>query len=307
MPLRFPTIPRRVRMGYGPAPMATKRKVVPARVFTEQELEQVARQLVERMPGLAGSDFKKALDADYKKEDKRILQAATALASRRELYRYTSGKKVRFFLGDPFDGLAQAVKTAVADGPLRDADLKYRVETIHRGYSELLKDWMKGALLRGELFVHRPAKGSKLKRFGTTPDLGDLLKKVAVELKKVLSTPAGRVTPPSQLFAALATEVGVALTPAGASSEPEQQQFLAKLNELTEASRTSGLLSIRDLRAQLPFEKAVFDRIALELAKSGLVTLHYHDFPASLSESERADLVLDSRGNHFVGIAPRRS
>ncbi|HMA95517.1 MAG TPA: hypothetical protein VKP30_22665 [Polyangiaceae bacterium] len=286
--------------------MATKRTTTPARVFTDQELEQVARELVERMPGLASSDFKKVLAADYKKEEKRVVQAATALAARRELYRFTSGKKARFFLRDPFNDLVLAVKDAVADGPLREADLKYRVESIHRGYADLLKGWMKGALLRAELFVHRPAKGSTLKRFGVTPDMGVLLKKVVAELKKVLGTPAGRSISTPQLFASLAAEVGFPSVLPSATPVTEQQQFMAKLNELTQASKPGSLLSVRDLRAQLPFEKAEFDRIALELATSERVILHYHDFPASLSESARAELIVDSRGNHFIGIAPRR-
>jgi hypothetical protein len=35
------------------------------------------------------------------------------------------------------------------------------------------------------------------------------------------------------------------------------------------------------------------------------VSLHHHDYPSSLSPSERDELVLDTHGTHYVGIAPR--
>jgi hypothetical protein len=54
-------------------------------------------------------------------------------------------------------------------------------------------------------------------------------------------------------------------------------------------------------------DKEHFDRLALELSREGIVTLHHHDFPASLSPSERTELVQDERGTHYVGIAIRRS
>jgi hypothetical protein len=286
--------------------MGAKRKLVPTRVFSDQELETVARELVEHAPGLAGGDFKKELGADYKKEEKRILQAANLLAARRELYRHGSARKVRFFLRDPFDDLARSVAKALADGPLRESDLKYRVETTHRGFGDLLKPWMKGALARNELFPHRPARGSTVKRFGTSPDMGLLLKKVVAELKKVQATPAGRLLSQQQLFEGLATELGLPRPQANAPLSAGRAQFLAKLGELSDGAKPGSLLSIRELRSALPFDKQEFDRLALDLARDGLVTLHQHDFPDSLSDTERAELIADARGTHFVGIALRR-
>lgn len=288
--------------------MAAKRKTTPIRTFSDEELIQVARDLVTKSPGISGSEFKKALGPDLKKEEKRVIAAANALAARHELFRWSIARKVRFFLSDPLDGLARAVKQAVADGPLREPDLKYRVESAHRGYSDLLKEWMKGALARGELYVHRPLRGTKLKRFGATPDWTELLKKTTAEFKKVLSAPAGRRYSPSQILQELAGELGIL-----ASSAPPLEvdsaraRLLSKLRDLSTSSKSTGLLSIAELRARAALEKSEFDRVALELAKEGIVTLHQHDFPSSLSDSERASLVVDPQGNHFVGIALRRA
>jgi hypothetical protein len=55
-----------------------------------------------------------------------------------------------------------------------------------------------------------------------------------------------------------------------------------------------------------PLDKARFDRAVLRLSEAGKVVIHHHDFPASLPAAERAELVEDSRGTHYIGIAPRR-
>jgi hypothetical protein len=285
--------------------MPAKRKVVAPRVFTEQELEQVARDIVARAPGLSGSDFKKLLPPDYKKADKGIVEAATRLAANRELYRWSSARKVRFFAGDPFDMLAQSVTQALANGPLSEPELKLRLESSHRGFGDLLKEWFKGALARGDVFVHLPAKGSKVKRFGVTPDVGGLLKTVFVALRKVLATTAGRRVRKAQILEAISAELDTTLPSGSESQATERERFLVRLCAFALETKTEGLLSIHELRARLPFDKQHFDRVALELMRDELVTMHHHDFPESLSDPERAELVVDTRGNHFVGIALR--
>jgi hypothetical protein len=288
--------------------MVAKRKTTPAKTFSDEELVQVARDLIAKSPGISGSEFKKVLTSDLKKEEKRVLATANLLAARHEFFRWSSARKVRFFLTDPMDGLARAVQAAVSGGPLRESDLKYRVESAHRGYSDLLKEWMKGALARGELYVHRPTRGSKLKRFGSTPDWAELLKKVVVEFKKALAAPAGRAYSPPQILQQLASEVGI---PAPSSTlladGGARGRVLAELRDLSARSKSNGLLSVAEVRARVALEKPELDRVMLELAKEGVVTLHQHDFPSSLSDSERALLVVDSRGNHFIGIALRRA
>lgn len=284
---------------------AAKRKAAPLRVLTEDELIQVARELVKRAPGLSGSDVKKELGPDLKHEEKRVLRAATTLAARHEIFRWSSARKVRFFLEDPLDGLAHVVKQSVAAGPMREADLRYRLERIHRGYGDLLKPWLKGALARGDLYTHRALRGTRDKRYGAVPDWGEVLKKAVAELKKVFSMPAGLRHSPSEVLLALASELEQTAT---TSTEPRDDARSRFLSQLMQASmgNSSGLISVRDLRSKLSMEKSEFDQLALELARDGLVTLHQHDFPSSLSEHEQAALIVDSRGNHFIGIAARR-
>ena len=77
--------------------------------------------------------------------------------------------------------------------------------------------------------------------------------------------------------------------------------FLAALHKVT--GRSQGLISIGDVRKASGLPKAVFDAVALRLAGERAIVLHEHDFPASLSPTQRAELVEDGKGRAFVGMA----
>jgi DNA-binding transcriptional MerR regulator len=286
--------------------MAAKRNVVPPRVYSNEDLEQVARDLIARASGLSSSDFKKLLQADLKKSDKLVVAAALRLTARRECYRWVQAKKMRFFAQDPFDALATAVSTEITEEPLTETVLKARVETRHRGFGDLLKEWLKGSLSRGELFLHPPAKGSKLKRYGREPDIQGMLKKVYAELDKVLVSTAGQKVRRNQILQSLAQALGATDDKTSPNHAAARERFLVTLFRLGFERTTGGLLSVRELRTRLDFDKATFDGLALELSRDELVTLHYHDFPASLSSVEREELVTGANGQFYVGIAFRR-
>ncbi|MBN2196719.1 MAG: hypothetical protein JW751_28175 [Polyangiaceae bacterium] len=84
--------------------MATGRREI-----SEAELEGVVRWLVRRASGLAGSEFRGELGTEQRAFAKQAVEVATDLAARREIRRWSSAKKVRFFAGDPFDNLGRAV------------------------------------------------------------------------------------------------------------------------------------------------------------------------------------------------------
>ena len=77
--------------------------------------------------------------------------------------------------------------------------------------------------------------------------------------------------------------------------------FLTALQKVT--GRSQGLISIGDVRKASGLPKAVFDAVALRLAGERAIVLHEHDFPASLSAAQRAELVEDGKGRAFVGMA----
>ena len=85
-----------------------------------------------------------------------------------------------------------------------------------------------------------------------------------------------------------------------------EHQILEQLRRLSADLRHGGLVSTRELRGTQPrfaHEHAAFDRALLRLAKDGRVWLFRHDFPASLTESERKAMVTDGRGNYYNGIS----
>lgn len=67
-------------------------------------------------------------------------------------------------------------------------------------------------------------------------------------------------------------------------------------------ARLHNLLSLAEMRRTLRWPKPAFDRIVLQLAHEGALTLHYHDHPSGLSPAERAELVADAQGTHYIGM-----
>lgn len=328
--------------------MGTK-KAAATREVSDGELEGVVRALVQRASGIGRTEFKKELAGEYKPHDKRALEMARTLAARHEIYRWVSGaSKERFFTAEPFDALGKAVAGALAGGPLVEADLKRRVESEGRGFGDLLKEWLKSALKRGEIFQH-PGKTAATKPLGLQPpepDVAVVFKAVFTALNKALVSPAGKRVPHQLILAKLAEALGLpapaatathpaspptaparpASAPAAAATHPaspraaaatppasppsatatpenHRDSFIRALRELSAA----GPPLVQDLRARVRMDKPSFDRLSLELAREGIVTLHHHDFPTSLSDAERLDMIQDERGTHYVGIALRRS
>jgi hypothetical protein len=97
--------------------------------------------------------------------------------------------------------------------------------------------------------------------------------------------------------------------PHGALEHGEQNEergvFLRKLHALTQERRAGALLLVPELRERTPLDKTRFDHVALELAREGLIDLHYHDHAQTLDAAERDRLVRDDAGTHYVGIALR--
>jgi hypothetical protein len=91
-----------------------------------------------------------------------------------------------------------------------------------------------------------------------------------------------------------------------AQSPPFDQNVIERMIQLKLATANGGLISLTELRRSLATEipeKLSFDQAVLRLAEKGIVVLHRHDYPSSLSQQERDALVSDDRGNYFIGIS----
>ncbi len=111
--------------------------------------------------------------------------------------------------------------------------------------------------------------------------------------KATSATPKGKPTPMPK--------------PRKTSSMIQAALFREALGAVAKENKPGALLPVREVRARAGLPKAVFDGIALNFASKQLVTLHHHDFPESLSATDRAQLISDGKGTFYIGIAPRRS
>jgi hypothetical protein len=72
------------------------------------------------------------------------------------------------------------------------------------------------------------------------------------------------------------------------------------------SARGGAPVSISRLRAEFPnMSKADFDAAMVKLRDEGRIALHRHDYPQSLSEADRGDLVQDDKGNHYIAATFR--
>lgn len=85
-----------------------------------------------------------------------------------------------------------------------------------------------------------------------------------------------------------------------------KDKILNALKVMQSENPREALFSIKDLRSRINLNKEEFDKVALELSRENKVSLHFHDYPQALSESERNNLVHDTKNDiYYIGIALR--
>jgi len=83
--------------------------------------------------------------------------------------------------------------------------------------------------------------------------------------------------------------------------------LIALMRRIEPGADRGALVGARDLRRAARYDKVEFDRAVLELSRQGRLSLHRHDYAASLSPAERDELVTDGDGTYYVGMALRKS
>lgn len=81
--------------------------------------------------------------------------------------------------------------------------------------------------------------------------------------------------------------------------ENPEQQILKALKQLISPNDT--LIPIRKVRELTSLDKDTFDKTALEMIKGDYpkIGMHYHDFPASVSEEMRQSWVYDPKSKYY--------
>ncbi|MDX1967030.1 MAG: hypothetical protein SFV23_07665 [Planctomycetaceae bacterium] len=89
--------------------------------------------------------------------------------------------------------------------------------------------------------------------------------------------------------------------------DPATVDLIAIMCRIEPGAERGALVGAGDLRRHAGLPKRAFDEAALSLSREGRLSLHQHDYPASLSPDERDELVTDGLGNYYVGMALRQS
>ena len=142
--------------------------------------------------------------------------------------------------------------------------------------------------------------GTRISRYSLKPpDPKEYIEDAIAKLSKALSIPPE-----------LILEAFSGTTPS--QSEPPKnvrsEELLSRMVQIKLAAAAGGLVPINELWKSLRSEgwdKASFDRTVLGLSEQYRVALQRHNFPASLSGEDRAELVADDLGNYYMGIALR--
>ncbi|HWL11297.1 MAG TPA: hypothetical protein VNQ76_23030 [Planctomicrobium sp.] len=204
-------------------------------------------------------------------------------------------------------------QTVQSKGAQPDAKLRKLVTFLSDGeFSTLVDDLMS----RRELFSHPPIGKVKKRLLATAPPRPEpYFQPVADQLKSAVTALRAVNVSEEQLRRSLvqlveSTGISFGATPqtATAVNTSEVTSQLEKLIRQTEPGAERGaLVGIRDLRHAAALSKPEFDAALLELSRQGRLSLHRHDFPASLTAGERDELVCNNDGICYVGVALRQN
>lgn len=207
-------------------------------------------------------------------------------------------------------------------GPQKKAQL----QKVAAGVSvEQFERLLQELLVAGKAFVHPPVKGAGPPLIGGQPPvIGPYLKEVEKSLAQVVSrlTQAGVSRDDlRRALVQLIESAGISFGGVGTGgTNPAEREtasevmaprssvdLIAMMKQIEPGAERGALVGARELRRVAGVSKAEFDRTALELSRQGRISLHRHDFVASLTEAERDELVTDGAGAYFIGMALRQN
>ncbi|MGQ0633702.1 MAG: hypothetical protein ACT4QC_03750 [Planctomycetaceae bacterium] len=268
---------------------------------------------------LTASQIARQLTGPLKAARRELEQILAELASKHTLHKFapaTAKGGPRYWDRDhaAFGRLA-LLKALDAHGPQTATKLKKAA----RGLSdEHFEQVLQRLMAEGAVYRHPPIGKSKTELLGSRPPApAAYLHDVATQLQKVVEQLRAARVPRDELRRALVELVASAGVPLdGAASlrgatqpdkEPAKVDLLALMKRLDAGAERGALVGAGALRRAANLDKVQFDGLVLELARQGRLSLHRHDFAASLSAFEREELVTDGQGTYFVGMAIRQS
>lgn len=269
--------------------------------------EVLRRALEQSVTPLTARQLRERLTGPYKLPLDQIERRLEAEVASGRAFRYAGsgpGGRPRYWTRGLEHFAREAILRILATRALSMAEILRRLRPSLRGMEEAAQRRLIGGMVREGLLHEWPAViGGRTASFCTLPPdprfyLEDAVRRIARRLG----------LPPASLAAPLRDLAGQTIAADEVAGGNLDEKLLERMVQVKLAAAQGAPLPLRELWQSLRaegWEKSAFDRIVLGLAAGYRVTLLKHDFPGMLSATDRADLVVDQYGNHFVGIALR--
>ncbi|HKX31201.1 MAG TPA: hypothetical protein VJ302_26160 [Blastocatellia bacterium] len=271
------------------------------------EIEVIKKVLEQAPHPLTAKQLQNKLTGPFKLDEKRLAHLLEDQVAAGRFHRFAAlhpSKQPRYWTRNLEEYARESILAFLSQRPHTQAQLLRRLKSRLGGFGPQQQINLLTHLVREkEVRPLPPFIGSRTMRYSTTPpDPGDYLVDAVKKISHRLGLPA-EVT-----LRAMRT-LTFANSKNGAMLQDElSEKLLTRMVQIKLAAARGGLVPLNELWQSLQHEgwdKAGFDRTVLNLAEKYRVSLQRHNFPASLNEQERAELVADRLGNYYVGIALR--
>lgn len=276
------------------------------------EIEVLLRSLEKSATPLSSRQLQARLTGPFRLPVERIEEILARAVGEGKAFRYPgigASRHPRYWTQDPEPHARESLRKILATRALSMSELRQRMRTALRGMSEtarqqLLRKMIRQMTAEGVLHEWPSMIGSRVRLYSVEPPAPrDYVEDAIARIAKKLGKSEDEVRESIG-----ATDSGSTRVEREREERNLDEKLLERMVQVKLAAAQGAPLPLRDLWDSLRSEgwsKDTFDRIVLNLSDNYRVTLLRHDFPAILSESERAEMVADRFGNYYLGIALR--
>jgi hypothetical protein len=281
------------------------------RPFPSEATDFVLRALEQSSQPLGVTKLNKAIPKSAPFQKKQLPELLQQMVESGQI-RAHGARTAVYWLPIHEDQACARIVEALDERPLTQTELKEKFKSRLIGWPPTKRTELVERLIKEKRVYKVPALTGKPKLLSIRPQL-TLQDGVRLAIHLVVAKLAAQgFTSEEVLAAAREALQPTPATPAGSAPAPApanlEQLILDRMTRLKPAASAGALVSLSELRNTLAVElptKQSFDQAILRLAETGRFALHHHDFPSSLSQEERDALVLDERGNYYIGIVLR--
>jgi len=220
-------------------------------------------------------------------------------------FKFYISKSSRYWTRDVEFYARECTLRAIHEGrPYTQSEVWAKLKTMLKDYTvDRYKQLLRHMVREKQVCEWPPFLGGRTKLLSARPPeaqayIQDALAKIGKKLGIV----------PEQLIetvAELRKRERRAVEAAAPSMDDLCRTILDRMVQIKPAAASGAPVSLRELRKAVGIERAGFDAAVFHLAEQGRVAIHHHDYPSSLTEGERNEMVTDGRGNYYSAISLR--